>query len=124
MSQLVPIVLDTSPDTSGWFADASMILDLARDSEGLPRPTISPERVTFDFRKIVHAEDSRWAVCRAVDLLSTSLGIAFASRVTRQGSTMNLLLEAYLPSGLPVVLVARGEHFDGADLFADRLVAA
>src|SRR5580704_9001187 len=60
-----------------WFDDAHQIIDVTRERPGLPIPTISPARATFDYRHITHSEVARESVARAVAVLGEAFGVTF-----------------------------------------------
>ena len=106
------------PPHATWFDDAHDVIDVTRRSPGLPIPTISPARATFDYRHIVHADAARESVpARAI--LAAAFGTMFASRAEMAGDdTPRYLLVALLPSGLTVVIISRVEY--DLDAAADR----
>ena len=111
------------PPHATWFDDAHDVIDVTRRSPGLPIPTISPARATFDYRHIVHADAARESVACAVTILAAAFGTMFASRAEMAGDdTPRYLLVALLPSGLTVVIISRVEY--DLDAAADREDAA
>ena len=110
-----------------WFDDAHRIIDVTRERPGLPIPTISPARATFDYRPITHAEVARDSVARAVAVLGDAFSVTFTPRTETAGDdTPRYLLEALLPSGLTLVIISRvgpaGDQDERED--ARKLVAA
>ena len=106
-----------------WFDDAHRVIDVTRRSPGLPIPTISPARATFDYRHIVHADAALESVACAVAILAAAFGTMFASKAELAGDeTPRYLLVALLPSGLTVVIISRVWYDLGAA--ADREDAA
>lgn len=98
-----------------WFRDVRRILDITEVTPGLPLPRIAPDRVTFFFVGITHGTDARQAMTEAETILRSALPVAFYPHRTQTGSLRHYILTALMPSGLEVDLVARGEHYDGAD---------
>jgi hypothetical protein len=110
-----------------WFDDAHQIIDVTRERPGLPIPTISPARATFDYRHITHSEVARESVARAVAVLGEAFGVTFTPGTGTAGDdTPRYLLEAFLPSGLTLVIISRVEHVADQDDREDarKLVAA
>lgn len=96
--------------TAAWFADVRRVIDLTEVTPGLPLPTISPARATYDYRHVVHAEHAREAVSCAVAVLSYVFGVTFPAEpriVTHGADGPQYLLEAALPSGLALVIISR-----------------
>jgi hypothetical protein len=91
-----------------WFDDAHRILDIGRVTPGLPKPHILPAIASFDYRHVVHAEDAREAVTAAVAALSEAFTVTFTERPELAGDgTPRYLLQAHLPSGLPLTVISR-----------------
>jgi hypothetical protein len=110
-----------------WFDDVHRIVDVTRQTPGLPIPTISPARVTFDYRGITHAEVAREAVGHATADLGDAFKVTFTPRTETAGDdTPRYLLEALLLSGLTIVIISRVELADGpvAREDAPQLVSA
>lgn len=105
-----------APSTpSGRFADARRILEVAEHNHGtgpdLPFPSICRDLAAFNFTHIIHAKDAAESVARAEMILSYELGVEFEPRpVPRIGSAEHYILEAFMPSGLRVDIVAKAEH--------------
>jgi hypothetical protein len=116
----------TSPRPT-WFDDAHKIIDVTRETPGLPLPSIFPARASFDYRHIVHAEAARESVACAVAALGGKFGVRFSPRTETAGDgTPRYLLEALLLSGLTLVIISRVEHVADQDDREDtrKLVAA
>lgn len=94
---------------SAVFRDRRRVDDIAEVTPGLPVPTLTAARATFDYRHVVHAEDAREAVSCAAEILGHAFGIGtFAERTEMAGDdTPRHILEALLPSGLTLVIVSR-----------------
>ena len=93
---------------AGVFRDIHAIYDLTEVTAGLPMPSTSPARASFDYRHIVREQDARAAVACAVAALSRAFGAVFSERTEPGGDgTPRYLLEALLPSGLSVVIISR-----------------
>jgi hypothetical protein len=110
-----------------WFDDAHKIIDVTRETPGLPLPSIFPARASFDYRHIMHAEAARESVACAVAALGGKFGVTFSPRTETAGDgTPRYLLEALLLSGLTLVIISRVEYADGQDDREDarKLVAA
>lgn len=95
-----------------WFDDAHKIIDVTRETPGLPLPSIFPARATFDYRYITHAEAAREAAREAVTHAAADLGNAFKVTFSRRTETAGdgtprYLLEALLLSGLTLVIISR-----------------
>ena len=96
-----------------WFDDVHRIVDVTRQTPGLPIPVISPARATFDYRHITHAEVAREAVSHAAADLGDAFKVTFTPRTETAGDgTPRYLLEALLLSGLTIVIISRVEHAD------------
>lgn len=94
-----------------WFREVRRILDIIEVTPGFPKPFISPDRTAFYFTAITHAADAREAVEEAQTILSYALNVTFARREAIAGDdTLRYILEAFMPSGLAVDIVARAEH--------------
>ena len=103
--------MDTTPDHAGWFRDARTIIAIVEVTPGLPLPVISATSACFYLTVIPHAADTRAAVARAVALLADSADLTFELRTALAGDdTERYILEAFMPSGLAVDIVARPEH--------------
>ena len=106
----------TAPPHPTWFADARRIIDITEVTPGLPIPTISPARATYDYRYLTHAVAAREAVASAQFTLHRELGAVFTPRLELAGDrTPRYLLEALLPSGLTLVIISRAEHVADQD---------
>lgn len=100
-----------TPANPDWFSDVRQVLGITQASGGrLPRPFIGPERAAFYISAIAHPEDTRIALARVRDVLCSALGVAFASRRAESGSTQHYIMEALLPGGLVIAVVANGRH--------------
>ena len=101
----------THPDEHpARYRDAHHVLDIA-EVPGLPFPHISADRATFYFTAITHARDAAEAVAEAETILSYALHLTFVRREALAGDdTVRYILEAFMPSGLAVDIVARAEH--------------
>jgi hypothetical protein len=102
---------------SGWFRDVRAIIDLSEVVHGLPLPTISPDRATFRFTGITHAEDARSALDCAKTILEAGLGVVFPEDPVpfEAGSAKRSVYTALMPSGLEICLVAWTKHLDGGE---------
>jgi hypothetical protein len=97
-----------------WFDDVHRIVDVVRETSGLPLPCITGIQAAFHFTDIVHAQDAARAVVRAETVLTCELGLTFEPRDTpRIGSAEHYILSAYMLSGLRVDIVAKAGIFDG-----------
>lgn len=95
-----------------WFDDAHNLLAIAQGTPGLPLPSISGSVASFNYTSITHAKDARESVAMAETLLSFAFGVEFMrDDPPRIGSSAHYMLTAYLPSGLPLSIVAKAEHF-------------
>ena len=111
------------PEHAGWFRDVRRLVDITEVTPGLPLPQISATVADFRFTNITHAPDAAEAVALAETVLSYALGVHFEPKDTpRIGSSAHYVLEAFMPSGLRVDIVAKAGIFDGADV--RKLVAA
>ena len=101
-----------SNDHARWFDDAHNILAIAHGTPGLPLPSVSGTQASFNFTAITHATDTREAVAMAETILSYAFRVEFQRDDPPQiGSSAHYMLTAYLPSGLPLSIVAKAEHF-------------
>ena len=101
----------SNPDHAGWFRDVHRVLEVVEVTPGLPVPNISSERAAFRFTGITHARDAAEAVACAETILSYALHLTFVRREALAGDdTMRYILEAFMPSGLAVDIVAKAEH--------------
>jgi hypothetical protein len=110
-----------------WFDDAHRIIDVTRETPGLPLPRIGPARASFDYRDITHAEVARESVAHAAAALGSAFKVTFTPRTETAGDdTPRYLLEALLLSGLTIVIISRVEHVADQDDREDarKLVAA
>lgn len=102
-----------------WFGEARRIIDLT-ERHGVPIPSISAARASFNFTGITHAEDAVYMVEQAERLLNEAFrfAIPFFPRWAECGSARHRIRTAVLPSGMQVDLVALAAHFadEGADL--------
>lgn len=114
---------DLSNEHSAWFADVRHLVDITEVTPGLPLPSIASTLAAFNFTNITHAPDAAEAVALAETVLSYALGVTFEPKDTpRIGTSAHYVLEAFMPSGLRVDIVAKAGIFDGADV--RKLVAA
>ena len=96
---------------AGYWDDIRRIWDLAQHTPGLPIPSITATRAVFDYRRITHAVDAAESVALAETILSYALDVTFARREALAGDdTMRYILEAFMPSGLAVDIVAKAEQ--------------
>ena len=103
--------MTTAPEHAGWFEDVFTILALVKITIGLPLPVTSATRTCFYFTCLPHAEHARDQVSRAREILSGKLGLTFELRTALAGDdTTRYILEAFMPSGLAVDIVAKAEH--------------
>ena len=101
----------TPPEHAGWFADVRNIVTLAETTPGLPLPSISPDRITFQLGGIKHAEDTCQALAEAEVILAAAFGVEFISR--DEADARGLLWhvsEAWLPSGTCMAITCRASH--------------
>ena len=117
---------DPTTDVAAKIRDIHLIYNLVGDGHGLPMPITGPDRSSFWFVHIVHAEDARNAVADAKRLFAGTLGAVFAHHDIWTENGARRMYEALLPSGLTIVLTARAEHMqdEGAAADAAELVAA
>ena len=109
----------TTPEHAGWFEDVFAILTLVKTAAGLPLPVTSATRACFYLTVIPHAEDTRSAVARAMEILAGELHLTFELRTALAGDdTTRYIMEAFMPSGLAVDIVARAEHMAGVPQLA------
>lgn len=106
---------------AGVFRDIHALYDLVERVPGLPLPTVSPSRATFDYRHVVYATDAREAVRCAMGVLVYAFStrdfiLAFAAERTETAGdgTPRYVLDAVLESGLTVTLISR--FAQGADV--------
>jgi hypothetical protein len=94
---------------SAIFADRRRIDDIAESTPGLPVPALTAALAVFDYRSISHAEVAREAVAHAVTALSDALDVTFspAKEETAGDFTPRYVREAWLASGLKVVIISR-----------------
>ena len=113
---------------SAIFADRRRVDDIADSTPGLPVPALTAALAVFDYRSIPHAEVAREAVAHAVAALSDALGVTFSPpREEIAGDfAPRYLREAWLASGLKVVIISRVSLADGQDEHDDarELVSA
>jgi len=107
--------MDCTNQHAKWFDDAHNLLAIAQGTPGLPLPSIAGATASFNFTGITHAKDAREAVATAETILSYAFRVEFVSRRTQIGSARHYILEASLPSGLPLLIVALAQHFDSQD---------
>ena len=99
------------PEHTGWFRDIRRILEIVEVTPGLPIPNISKDRAAFRFTGITHAADAAEAVATAETILSYALHLTFVRADALAGDdTMRYIIEAPMPSGLAVDIVAKAEH--------------
>ena len=97
-----------TPEHAGWFDDVFTILRLVQITVGLPLPVTSATRACFYFTAIPHADDARKSVTRAQEILVRELRLTFEPRTALAGDdTERYILEAFMPSGLAVDIVAK-----------------
>lgn len=102
------------PEHAGWFDDAHNLLVIAEHTPGLPLPSISGTRASFNYTGITHAKDAREAVALAETILSYAFKVEFVrDDPPRIGSSAHYVLTASLPSGLPLSIVALAAHYEG-----------
>jgi hypothetical protein len=110
---------------AGWFRDVRKILDVSEVTPGLPLPHIYGTRAAFHYNGITHRKDAAEAVAMAETILSHALGVTFERREALAGDdTPRYILEAFMPSGLAVDIVARAGCMDDRDVPAPRDGAA
>lgn len=112
---------------SRWFEDAHNLLAIAEGTPGLPLPAISATKASFNYTAITHAAEARESVAMAETILSYAFRVEFVRNdPPRIGSSAHYMLTAYLPSGLPLSIVALAQHFAGEDVREEtpELVAA
>ena len=117
----------TTNQHPGRFADARRILDIAEVTPGLPFPSICATIASFNYTQVTHAQDAAEAVAMAETILSYALKLTFEpADIAPIGSSDHYVLEAYLPSGLKVAIVAKAQHMReaGQDRSERKLVAA
>ena len=96
---------------AGYWDEVRRIWDIAQVTPGLSIPSISHARAVFDYRSITHAEQSAEAVATAETILSYALCLTFERRTAMAGDdTERYILEAFMPSGLAVDIVAKFDH--------------
>lgn len=116
--------ITTPGNHAGYWQEVRLIWDLAEHTPGLPVPSISRDRAAFRFTAITHAPDAAEAVALAETILSYALHLTFAHRAALAGDdTIRYILEAFMPSGLAVDIVAKAEHM-GAPRITGTLAAA
>ncbi len=116
--------MDCTNEHAGWFRDVHAIIEIAK-TPGLPLPSVSGTQASFNYTHIAYAEDAREAVALAETILSYALHVEFRQDDPPQvGSSRHYVRVAYLPSGLPLSIVALARHFDGADGPVSRQDAA
>ncbi len=104
---------------AGWFRDVRRIIDITEVTPGLPLPRISGERAAFHYNGITHAKDAAESVAMAETILSYALRLTFEPRTALAGDdTERYILEAFMPSGLAVDIVAKAEHMQGVPQLA------
>jgi hypothetical protein len=104
-------VMDTTNDHAKWFEDVFAILTLVAKTAGLPLPVTSATRACFYFTAIPRARDAREAVTLAQSILAGNLGLTFEPRTALAGDdTERYIIEAYMPSGLAVDIVAKADQ--------------
>lgn len=110
--------MNTPTGHEAWFRDVRIVHVTAEHMDGLPLPFTGPDYATFYFTGIVHPEDTRAVLDRAVCIFRKAFGpdVRFGDRESQAGSTRWYHVEASLPSGLTLALVAKAEHLDGYDL--------
>ena len=114
---------------AAWSADVDRIRDVTDRTPALRVPSISPARVSFDYRDAGHAAGAVVAVIGARATLSRAFGVTFTERTELSGDdTPRYLLEAVRPGRLTLVIISRVQldtSQDGAGREdAGRLVAA
>lgn len=103
-----------------WFEDAHNLLTIAKTTPGLPLPSISGTSASFNYTGITHAKDTRESVAWAETILSYAFRVQFQRDDPQPvGSSRHYMLTAYLPSGLPLSIVAKAEHFGSQDARED-----
>jgi len=101
----------TAPEHTGYWRDIRLIWDLAEHTPGLPVPSTCATRAVFDYRAVTHARDAAESVATAETILSYALHLTFVRREALAGDdTLRYILEAFMPSGLAVDIVAKAEH--------------
>ncbi len=115
---------DTTPDHARWFSDVRKILDVVEVTPGLPLPRINGERAAFHYNGITHARDTAEAVATTETILSYALCVTFVRRTALAGDdTLRYILEAFMPSGLAVDIVAKAEHMSDPEASTPRELA-
>lgn len=101
----------SAPEHAGWFEDVFTILRLVQARDTLPIPVTSATRACFYLTVIPRADDTRKAVTSTRDTLADELHLTFELRTALAGDdTERYILEAFMPSGLAVDIVAKAEH--------------
>ena len=114
----------STPGHAGYWQDVRLIWDLAEHTPGLPVPSISATRAAFHYNGITHAKDAAESVALAETILSYALHLTFARREAMAGDdTVRYILEAFMPSGLAVDIVAKAEHMQGRPVMVSRELA-
>lgn len=117
--------MNDTNEHAAWFADVRRLIDITEVTPGLPLPSVGSTLAAFNFTHITHARDAAEAVALAETVLSYALGADFRPKdMPRIGSSAHYVLEAYMPSGLRVDIVARAGIFDGQDAAQFAGVAA
>lgn len=109
----------TTSERAAWLSDVRRILKIFEAIPGLPVPHISKYRASFHFTFIASKDEAAEAVLNAAAILGHALSVRFTPAWTECGSSRHCLLEASLPSGLTVCLVAKAEHVDPRDFPVD-----
>ena len=114
------------PEHAGKVREIIRIYQIVAVTAGLPMPITGPDRASFWFSGIVHAEDARSAVRSAQRIFADALGAAWSHHDVWTDNGPRRMYEALLPSGLMIVLTAKTEHMQDEDVDQDagELVAA
>lgn len=119
--------MDTSaPEHAGKIREIIRIYQIVMVTAGLPMPITGPDRASFWFSNIVHAEDARASVATARRIFADAFGAAFSYHDVETDNGTRRMYEALLPCGLMIVLTAKAEHMQDEDDAenAGELVAA
>jgi hypothetical protein len=108
----------TAPEP-GKIAQIIRIYQIVAVTAGLPMPITGPDRASFWFINITHAEDARASIGTAKAIFADAFDAVFASRDVWTENGPRRMYEALLPSGLMIVLTARTEHMQAEDEYED-----
>ena len=117
---------DPIPEPAGKIREIIRIYQIVQVTCGLPMPITGPDRASFWFVAITHAEDARSAIGTAKQIFADEFGAVFSHHDVWTDNGPRRMYEALLPSGLMIVLTAKTEHMqaEDADEDAGQLVAA